>query len=224
MRNKIFIICLALSSTLAFSLSTLAKEPKNLSAIKDALIKYHDSGEYQKDQTKVIDQSMLYLKNRLTTEKKTHSQKKLAIVLDIDETSLSNYEDMVKMDFGGTFDQIVEAEDKGTDTVIQPTIELYRYAKANNIAVFFITGRKEHSRDATIKNLQTVGYNDWNGLVLKPETYHEKSAAPYKITARESIEKQGYDIILNIGDQESDLSGKHADKTFKLPNPYYYIP
>jgi len=28
-------------------------------------------------------------------------------------------------------------------------------------------------------------------------------------------------IIANIGDQESDLAGGFAEKTFKLPNPFY---
>jgi acid phosphatase len=28
---------------------------------------------------------------------------------------------------------------------------------------------------------------------------------------------------VNIGDQESDLDGGHADRDFKLPNPFYFI-
>jgi len=35
---------------------------------------------------------------------------------------------------------------------------------------------------------------------------------------------QGYDILLTIGDQYSDLKGGYADKGFKLPNPMYYLP
>jgi len=31
-------------------------------------------------------------------------------------------------------------------------------------------------------------------------------------------------FILNMGDQESDPAGGYADVTFKLPNPFYYIP
>ena len=27
-----------------------------------------------------------------------------------------------------------------------------------------------------------------------------------------------------MGDQESDLSGGYAERTFKLPNPVYYLP
>lgn len=221
--NKYVQICFAIVA-IGFSAHTFAKEPKNLQFTKNALIKYHDSGEYKKDQSKVIDQAMLYLKNRLASEKKSPSQKELAIVLDIDETSLSNYPNMLLMDFGGTYHQIVEAEGEGVDPVIQPTLELYRYAKANKIAVFFITGRTEKYRDGTIRNLNNTGFKDWDGLFFKPENYREKTVVIYKANMRKEIELQGYDIILNIGDQESDLAGHHADKTFKLPNPYYFIP
>ncbi len=218
------LICASLFSLMLSTECAFAKEPRNLDYVKDSLVKYYDSGEYLKDLSKTIDQSMLYLKTRLANEAKTHSNKKFAIVLDIDETSLSNYPDIKRMHFGGTYEQMTQAEDASLDPVIKPTLELFRYAKENNIAVFFVTGRKEHSRDATIKNLTDAGYKNWDGLILKPEDYREKTAAPYKIGAREQIEKEGYTIIMNIGDQESDLAGKHADKTFKLVNPYYFIP
>jgi len=32
---------------------------------------------------------------------------------------------------------------------------------------------------------------------------------------------QGYAIVVNIGDQMSDLDGGFAERTFKLPNPFY---
>ena len=46
----------------------------------------------------------------------------------------------------------------------------------------------------------------------------------YKSGTRAYIESQGYDIIANFGDQFSDLEGGYADKTFKMPNPNYYLP
>jgi hypothetical protein len=46
----------------------------------------------------------------------------------------------------------------------------------------------------------------------------------YKSATRAYIESQGYDIVGNFGDQFSDLIGGYADKTFKLPNPNYYLP
>lgn len=223
MSKKIHLLCLGMLSVLVFNTS-YAKEPKNLDLVKGVLIQYHDSGEYEKEQAKVIDHAMQYLKIRLKREKQKAQAKKLAIVLDIDETSLSNYPDMRKMSFGGTEQQAMDAGAKGTDPVIAPTLKLYQYAKANNIAVFFVTGRTERLRIATEKNLTNAGFTNWNGLSLMEETYKERSTAPYKIRARTLIENQGYDIVLNIGDQQSDLIGGHADKTFKLPNPYYLIP
>jgi hypothetical protein len=46
----------------------------------------------------------------------------------------------------------------------------------------------------------------------------------YKSATRAHIESLGYDIVGNFGDQFSDLEGGHADKTFKLPNPNYFLP
>jgi HAD superfamily, subfamily IIIB (Acid phosphatase) len=47
---------------------------------------------------------------------------------------------------------------------------------------------------------------------------------PYKAGTRAYIESKGYDIVADFGDQYSDLYGGYADRTFKLPNPSYYLP
>jgi predicted secreted acid phosphatase len=47
---------------------------------------------------------------------------------------------------------------------------------------------------------------------------------PYKSGTRAYIESQGYNVVADIGDQFSDLEGGFADKTFKMPNPNYYLP
>jgi len=46
----------------------------------------------------------------------------------------------------------------------------------------------------------------------------------YKSGTRAYIESQGYEVVADIGDQFSDLLGGFADKTFKMPNPNYYLP
>ena len=46
----------------------------------------------------------------------------------------------------------------------------------------------------------------------------------YKSATRAHIELLGYDIVANFGDQYSDLKGGFADKTFKMPNPNYFLP
>jgi len=197
-----------------------AGEPQNLAFAKKALARYHDSQEYGHQIIVVVNHAMDYLKTHL--DKKF--SKKPAIILDIDETSLSNYQDIARMNFGGTIEDIDHAIATGKDPAIQPTLKLYQYAEDHHIAIFFVTGRSQTLHDATIQNLKKVGFHDWQGIYFRPPHYQEKTIAIYKTAAREQIEKQGYHIVLNLGDQLSDLEGGHADKTYKLPNPYYFLP
>ena len=46
----------------------------------------------------------------------------------------------------------------------------------------------------------------------------------YKSLTRQHIESLGFDIVANFGDQFSDLNGGFADRTFKIPNPMYFLP
>jgi hypothetical protein len=78
-------------------------------------------------------------------------------------------------------------------------------------------------RVPTERNLKVQGYEGYVGIYFKPENYQNPSVVDHKTKSREAIEKAGYDILLNIGDQDSDLKGGHALKTFKIPNPAYYV-
>ena len=57
-----------------------------------------------------------------------------------------------------------------------------------------------------------------------PATYC--TTVQYKSSTRKHIEtlNGGQDIVLNMGDQFSDLKGGFADRTLKLPNPMYFLP
>tara|TARA_A100001015_G_scaffold233634_1_gene264874 strand:+ start:107 stop:502 length:396 start_codon:yes stop_codon:yes gene_type:complete len=130
---------------------------------------------------------------------------------------------MKALDFGGKQSDYLKAEERGDDPVIPPMLTLYQYAINNKVTVFFVTGRKERQRKMTTKNLIAAGYKHWKHLYLQPKTYNKKSVVAYKSSTRKTIEKQGYDIVLNIGDQLSDLQGGFADMVFKVPDPYYLI-
>ena len=45
-----------------------------------------------------------------------------------------------------------------------------------------------------------------------------RDKAEYKTAKRVEIEAKGYTIIANIGNTPTDLSGGHAEKTYKLPD------
>jgi predicted secreted acid phosphatase len=209
---------------------------------------YHDSGDYDRDLAAVGAQAKAYLQTRLdqnaakakrsckTRYRKVKGRRlyrrvrtcravapprfsgKPAIVLDIDETSLSNYSGLQASGFSGT--GTVAPAIAGTGTAIAPTLELFKFAKANGVAVFFVTGRPSAVSGPTVSNLKAVGYDGWDGMAFKPG---DKTTLQYKAGERAALEAKGYDVVLNLGDQESDLDGGHADKAFKYANPFYFI-
>ncbi len=153
-----------------------------------------------------------------------HGQRaaKLAVVLDIDETSLSNLSAIEADNFTfGTNSQAEATNEIGK--AIPPTLQLFNDAKSRGVTLFFITGRGEATRAHTESNLTREGYSGWKQLYLKPAGSTLTTVA-YKTGAREDIESQGYKIIANIGDQYSDLAGGHAASAFKLANPFYFLP
>jgi predicted secreted acid phosphatase len=148
--------------------------------------------------------------------------KKLAIVLDIDETSLSNYSAILADNFTFGTNSQQEAQNE-IGVAIKPTLDLYDDALQRGYAVFFITGRGEATRPFTEDNLKKQGFTTWSQLVLKPAG-STLSTVAFKSGARAAIEQQGYRIVANIGDQYSDLAGGHAESAFKLANPFYFLP
>jgi hypothetical protein len=151
--------------------------------------------------------------------------KKLAIVFDIDETVLSNYEKAIEPD-NFVFGPLSQAETTlELGLAIKPSLDLYNAAKARGITPFFITGRGESAdnRSHTESNLHREGFSDWKQLYLKPSGF-TGTTVDYKSGARADIEDQGYRIVASVGDQYSDLAGGHEDVAFKLPNPFYFLP
>lgn len=201
-------------------LAPVHAEPANLTLLRKEVCEYHDSGRYQKDIQQVINKAKHYIKQQ-NTPNKPH---KMALVLDIDETSLSNYSSMIKQNFVASQRVIYKHIEAANDPAIKPTLNLYNYALNHGISVFFVSGRAQSLKNATVINLQRAGYKNWSGLYLRPEKYDSKSIIPFKSQARARIMAKGYTIIANIGDQYSDIKGGYAKKGFKLPNPYYYLP
>jgi 5'-nucleotidase (lipoprotein e(P4) family) len=195
-----------------------AHEPANVQITKDNAIKYVTSGEYHMDITTKMQIATHYLQKRICNNQK---HKKLAVVLDVDETCLSNFQRIQKYDFAKPPGYLHDTYTYNHTPII-PVLNFYKFAEKNKIATFFITGRPEKYRQATIKNLHLAGYKKFNHLYLEKHKY--KSASIFKTAIRKQITQQGYDIVLNIGDQYSDLKGSYADMKIKLPNPFYFCP
>ena len=213
----------ALSCALLLGTKSFA-EPTNLTELKAQLVSYYNSGEYSKEFNNVIQNADNYITNQVNANNHASTHKKLAIVLDIDETSLSNYNTMVASQFCENKQQFDRALQLGNDPAFPSTLALYNHLLSEGVSIFFVTGRNQSSSQATISNLKAVGYKNWVGIYFRPTSDTDASVVPFKSQARTAIEQSGYHIIASIGDQNSDFSGPDVGQSFKLPNPFYSLP
>ena len=199
---------------------------ENLGTLKLKLQRYYactcDCGCYAKELDHQAQAAIDFLDRRAAHK---GPAEKLALVLDIDETALSNYREMAAEDYGYIPKDFDAWEDSAEATAIPGTLRLYQEAQKLGVTVFFITGRGEAHRAATEQNLKSQGYTNFAGLTLRAPTQAKESTIEYKSGARKTIVDAGYRIVLNVGDQFSDLKGlPAAEYSVKLPNPFYHLP
>ncbi|GHD96390.1 HAD family acid phosphatase [Streptomyces naganishii] len=156
-----------------------------------------DYGTWQKDCQAVMDQALPYLQQRIADG---GAGEKRAIVFDIDNTTLET-------DFGFSYPQPAN----------KPVLRVAQYAQDHGVALFFVTARPGIIEEPTEYNLKHDGYHV-DGLYVRGLFDLFRNVADYKTAKRAAIEAKGYTIIANIGNSATDLSGGHAEKTFKLPD------
>jgi len=175
-----------------------------------------------------------------------------AIVLDVDDTALLtwNYEVFSNWAYNPATNADYVTGQKFP--AVPGMVAMAQAAEREGYAIFFLTGRPTSQEPATLGNLTADGIgvdagfpkpttltDGEDGLFTKPDVsaypdYLKKACADdpggkcttihYKSATRAHIESLGYNIVANFGDQFSDLKGGYADRTFKLPNPNYYLP
>ncbi|MET9853652.1 HAD family acid phosphatase [Streptomyces sp. NPDC006450] len=158
-----------------------------------------DYATWQRDVSAVLDAARPGIEQRIAA---SPAGEKPAIVLDIDNSSLET-------DFHWFWTFPTPA--------IAQVRDLTRYANDRGVAIFFVTARPGIVYSLTERNLKAVGY-PVSGLYVRdlPALFGEVSA--YKTAKRAEIEARGYTIIANIGNNQSDLVGGHAERTVKLPD------
>ena len=210
------------------------------------------SGVFADDSNYAREAQFVARLGRLWLHIPRHTTATRAIVLDVDDTSLAtwNYEIFSNWAFNpGTNGTFVTEQ---RFPAVPGMVDLALTAEREGYAVFFLTGRGAAQEAATLGNLTAdgigvdAGYpkpttlsNGEDGLFTKPAVadypdYLRAACAGdpngscttvhYKTATRAHIESLGYEIVANFGDQFSDLEGGHADRTFKVPNPNYFLP
>ncbi|MFF4897618.1 HAD family acid phosphatase [Streptomyces sp. NPDC001068] len=196
------------------------------------------ASQYAKDLARLDESAERYIDR---AARKAHRKGvRPAVVFDIDDTLLLSldYEKRYNYTYNSaTWAAYVNRADRPG---VFGSAELVRYAQQKGVEVFYNSGLAEAQRTAAVENLKKIGADvnlDAGHMFLKdaanPPSYLNGCATPgswtcttvqYKSGTRRHIEKDlGYDIVANFGDQYSDLDGGHADRTYKLPNPTYFV-
>ncbi|MCX5383167.1 HAD family acid phosphatase [Streptomyces sp. NBC_00083] len=225
------------------------REIPNITKVEDKINAYYGgavdaSGAYQASPKSNYAKQVAGIEARAKRQIKHAAEhprrdgRKPAIVLDVDDTTLLTYDYEKKNGFAynaAAFDAYVQS---AQSIAVFGMPDLVNYAAKNGVTVFFLTGRDASQRNASAVNLTKAGYAvpvDAAHFFLKdkanPPAYLSCakptwtcSTVDYKAGTRKHIESLGYNIVANLGDQYTDLSGGYADNTYKIPNPMYFLP
>ncbi|WP_432138286.1 MULTISPECIES: HAD family acid phosphatase [unclassified Streptomyces] len=239
------------AATAGQSTANSTHEPYNIGLLVKDIDRYYGTTEdadgvyqaspdspYAKDLAAIDAAARKYI-DKAARKAHKHGEKP-AVVFDIDDTLLLSldYEKRYNYTYNpATWAEYVNRADR---PAVFGSPALVRYAEARGVEVFYNSGLAEAERAAAVENLKKVGADvnlDAGHMFLKdkanPPAYLSDCAAPgawkcttveYKSGTRRHIEDDlGYEIIANFGDQYSDLQGGYADRTYKLPNPTYFV-
>lgn len=133
----------------------------------------------------------------------TPHEKPLAIIVDIDETVLDNspYQAQAILEGFGYPVRWAEWMNAAAAKPVPGAFDFLKRAAADGVEVFYITNRKEEFRDATLRNLNQLGFpHADNDHLLMRTMGNEKESRRELVTAK-------FHIVCLIGDNLGDFSG-----------------
>ncbi|MGH3427557.1 MAG: HAD family acid phosphatase [Terriglobales bacterium] len=141
---------------------------------------------WQNDVKRVTTPAIPWLQHRVA-----RGGAKLAIVLDIDNTSLETH------------------YHRGAPN--KPVLAVATWAHEHQVAVLFVTLRDEADRKNTTNQLTEAGY-PVDALCMKT------TGEATKPRCRQKLTDDGYTITANIGNRPTDMRGGNYEKKFQLPD------
>ena len=175
--------------------------------------------------------------NKLKELLKQPTSKPYSIVLDIDETVLSNIPFQVKMIKDGTafnpklWDEWVQ---KAEATPVAGAKEFLQFADKNKVQIYYISDRTDAQVDATIKNLEAQGLpvQGRDHLMFKKEGDKSKEGRRQEVLKHTNLVMLFGDNLVDFAEfstkSEEDrdkmfeqLKAEFGDKFIIFPNPMY---
>lgn len=199
--------------TCFFSKPGTLNEPQ-IATAEDALATFYSSG-YPLS----VEQAAAAAKKHLD-ETLLQKPSNPILVCDIDDTALSSWPLLSAEKFAptrSTFEKYFKA--KKAEPLL-PVLRLYEYAINQGVKVVFLSYRPEELRAATETNLKIAGFKGPHIVILKAKSETLK-LSQFKLAQREKLQREGGTIVINIGDQLTDLDLPPSPNDFLIPNPFY---
>ena len=208
-------LTLKLTLTL-FLLSCTSEETVNLSVAREEVKQYYESGKFDEELDAVIDDA----KEKFN---KVNVRKNSAVIFDVDETALDNYELAEMMGFGYVYEMNKKWNAEMKAPAIKPVKELYDFLLSRGAKIIFLTGRNFPEYEVTYENLRKAGYTVFDTLITQIGDEKKMKAREFKSSKRVWLTENGYEIVGTVGDQWSDLEGEYHGIQVKIPNYLYLI-
>lgn len=175
---------------------------------------YVNNGDYKKDLEAIVQQAKVFVSYEMLTNKKDK-----AVIIDIDETILSNLPYISKQIHLNDVEKLNRWQQTSACEPILPVVELYQWLLKQDVRIYFITARPLELKDATIENFKKLNIPQ-SEIIFRDQT-EWPVPKEFKIAMRKEIVNNNYDIILNIGDQPTDFEGGYWKRALRVPNPFY---
>ena len=197
--NRNLIAIAAASAAVAIPIGVATADEPKAPAAPAEVIAYNDSGEWDDDTAAVVAKAKKSLASQLKKRPKKPGDRlrhrRHARSRPMSARRRADFERGAI-----TTCQLNTDQDPITETKA-----LYKYAVKKKVAVYFITGRPGSIREGTAAQLKRDGFGKGTLLMTPTDKFGQGSSSAQKIAHRKAIEKDGFTILINIGDQKSDL-------------------
>ena len=147
--------------------------------------------QWVRDTKSALNGSRVYVTDRV---EKKEAGEKLALNLDIDNTSLATH--------------------YRPGQAVYYTLRLARHAQARGVSVLFNTARTDAGLPRAVEQLQAAGFRV-DGICGR---HQGESLVEGKQRCRAEYAERGYTLIANVGNRSTDFTGSGYERRYKLPD------
>jgi hypothetical protein len=190
--------------------------PPSLPQAKQAVVRYYESGQWEKACRKTAEEMLQYVRTVLAAD----NPEKPAVVVGLDDVLLSSFALRKSCGFCPT------PKDKDAWMIMDfmpaapGMADMVEALQFSGVSVFVVSSRPESLRLPTLENLAKAGYAPQT-LFLVPPPDRDLTSAQFQDKIRTMLARQGFTILATLDDHQKDVGEENTEKVFIVPNLMY---